>query len=500
MKALISVYNKDGLIDFISSLGNKIDEIYATEGTLKYLNENNVKAKSSSLLTGFDDLLDGRVKTLHPAIFSGLLSKRDEKSEGQLKKYNYFDFDLLICNLYPFREAAKSNNLDRMIENIDIGGLSLIRAAAKNYKNVTVLSDPKDYAYVKNEMEKNNEISMKTREYLALKAFSRSADYDIAIYNNLYKKLNNEEPDEFFVHGYDKYPLRYGENPDQEGFMYKTDNKYGIPNSIQLNGMELSYNNILDANAALETVQDFDETTSVIVKHRTPSGVSSAETLKEAFINSYNADPESAYGFVVAVNRKLDLETANEMKHKFIEVLIAPDYDEDALNLLKKKKNLRILRSNMEKDNNYAVSSISGGILIQTRLTYRYDKLELKSNKEAGKEKLNDLLFAWKVVAHTKSNAMVLAKNKTTVGIGAGQTSRIESLKIAIDRGNDNVNGSVLASDAFIPFDDSVIECNKYGIDGIIEPGGSIRDDDVIKRCNEYNIPLYFTGKRVFLH
>ncbi len=500
MKALISVYDKDGLIDFVSSLKDKIDKIYATGGTLKYLNENNIRAESSSSLTGFDDLLDGRVKTLHPAIFSGLLSKRDKKSEEQLKKYNYFDFDLLICNLYPFKEAAKTDNLDNMIENIDIGGLSLIRAGAKNYKNVIVLSDPEDYDYVKNEIEKNNEISMKTREYLGLKAFSRSADYDIAIYNKLYNKLNGECPDEFFIHGYGKYPLRYGENPDQKGLMYKIDSKHGIPNSIQLNGKELSYNNILDANAALETVQDFDETTSVIVKHRTPSGVSSADTLKEAFINSYNADPESAYGFVVAVNRKLDLGTADEMKHKFIEVLIAPDYDEDALNLLKKKKNLRILRSSMEKDKDYAISSVSGGILLQTRLTYKYDKLELKSNTAADDKKLNDLLFAWKVVAHTKSNAMVLVKNKTTVGIGAGQTSRIEALKIAIDRGNGNVRDSVLASDAFIPFDDSVIECDKHGINAIIEPGGSIRDEDVIKRSNEYNIPLYFTNKRVFLH
>ncbi len=500
MKALISVYNKDGLIDFIDSLKDKIDEIYATEGTLKYLIENNINAKPSSSLTGFDDLLDGRVKTLHPAIFSGLLSKRDNKSEEQLKKYNYFDFDMLICNLYPFKEAAKTNDLDKMIENIDIGGLSLIRAAAKNYKNVIVLSDPDDYNYVKNEFKKDNEISMKTKEYLGLKAFSRSADYDITIYNRLYNKLNDNFPDEYFVHGYDGITLRYGENPDQIGLMYKTENKYGIPNSIQLNGKELSYNNILDANAALETVQDFDDITSVIVKHRTPSGVSSAKTLKEAFVNSYNADPESAYGFVVAINRKLDLETANEMKHKFIEVLIAPDYDENALNLLKKKKNMRILRSSMEKDKSYAISSVSGGILLQTRLTYKYDNLDLKTNAKADDKKLDDLLFAWKVVAHTKSNAMVLAKNKTTVGIGAGQTSRIEALKIAIDRGKDNVNDSVLASDAFIPFDDSVIECNKYGINAIIEPGGSIRDDDVIKRANEYNIPVYFTNKRVFLH
>lgn len=500
MRVLISVYDKTGLVDFLSSIGNYIDEIYGTEGTVKFLKDNNISANNSSQLTGFDDLLGGRVKTLHPAIFSGVLSKRDGESNEQLSKYGYKDFDMVICNLYPFVEASKSGDLQAMIENIDIGGLSLIRAAAKNYKNVAVLSHPDDYSMVKNALLKNREIDMKIRELLGLRAFSRSANYDIEIYNRLYRKLNGCQPEELFIHGYERSDLRYGENPDQEAYMFKLNEKYGIPNGIQLNGKELSYNNILDANAALETVQDFDDITSIIVKHRTPSGISSADTLKEAFINSYNADPESAYGFVVALNRKLDMDTAREMQKKFIEVLIAPEYDRDALNLLKKKKNMRILKCSMEKDPEKAISSVSGGVLVQSRLDYRYVKLELKSGTEAGKEKLKDLEFAWKVVAHTKSNAMVLAKNRTTVGIGAGQTSRIEALKIAIERGGTNVKGSVLASDAYLPFDDSVIECYKNGIDAIIQPGGSIRDEDVIKRCNEYKIPLYFTGKRVFLH
>ncbi|WP_337860753.1 bifunctional phosphoribosylaminoimidazolecarboxamide formyltransferase/IMP cyclohydrolase [Ferroplasma sp.] len=500
MRILISVYDKAGLVDFLNSISNYIDEIYGTEGTVKYLKENNIKANNSSLLTGFDDLLGGRVKTLHPAIFSGILSKRDTESNEQLKKYNYKDFDMVICNLYPFVEASKTNDLQKMIENIDIGGLSLIRAAAKNYKNVAVLSNPDDYEMVKDALKENGEIDIKTREILGLRAFSRSANYDIQIYNRLYHKLNGSQPEELFIYGYGRSDLRYGENPDQEAYMFKTDEKYGIPNGIQLNGKELSYNNILDANAALETVQDFDDITSVIIKHRSPSGISSADTLKDAFINSYNADSESAYGFVVALNRKLDMDTAMEMKNKFIEVLIAPEFDSDALKLLKKKKNLRIIKCSMEKDPEKAVASISGGILMQSKLNYRYENLELKSSTEASDAKLKDLEFAWKVVAHTKSNAMVLAKNRTTVGIGAGQTSRIESLKIAIERGGENVKGSVLASDAFIPFDDSVIECYKNGIDAIIQPGGSIRDDDVIKRCNEYKIPLYFTGKRVFLH
>ncbi len=500
MRALISVYDKTDLLDFLKFMGKSITEIYATDGTLKYLKENHVDAKPSSDLTGFGDLLNGRVKTLHPSIFAGLLSKRDNESEGQLKKYNYPDFDILISNLYPFELASKSNNLEKMIENIDIGGISLIRAAAKNYKNVITISDPEDYQYVINEMESNREISMKSREYLGLKAFSRAAMYDIMIYNKLYLKLNNEEPDDIFLHGYDKIKLRYGENPDQAGYLYRTINEIGIPNSIQLSGKELSYNNILDANAALETVQDFDEITSVIVKHRTPSGVASAETLREAFIRSYDADPESAYGFVIAVNRKIDMETAREMQHKFIEVLLAPDYDEGALSLLKKKKNLRILRSSMAKDKDYSINSVSGGMLLQSKLDSSLNSIGKKTELSCDQKTMDDLKFAWKVVAHTKSNAMVLVKDRTTTGIGAGQTSRIEALKIAIDRAGNSARGSVLASDAFIPFDDSVIECNKYGIKAIIEPGGSIRDEDVIKRANEYEIPLYFTDKRVFLH
>ncbi len=500
MRALISVYDKTDLLDFLKFMGKSITEIYATDGTLRYLKENHVDAKPSSDLTGFGDLLNGRVKTLHPSIFAGLLSKRDTESEDQLKKYNYPDFDILISNLYPFELAAKSNNLEKMIENIDIGGVSLIRAAAKNYKNVITLSDPEDYQYVINEIETSKEISAKSREYLGLRAFSRAAMYDIMIYNKLYTKLNNEEPDDIFLHGYDKIKLRYGENPEQAGYMYKTTNNVGIPNSIQLNGKELSYNNILDASAALETVQDFDDITSVIVKHRTPSGVASAETLKDAFIKSYNADPESAYGFVIAVNRELDMETAREMQHKFIEVLIAPDYAPDALSLLKKKKNLRILRSSLAKDKDYSITSVSGGMLLQSKLDPSLSSVDKKTELPDDQKIMDDLQFAWKVVAHTKSNAMVLARDRTTTGIGAGQTSRIEALKIAIDRAGTNARGSVLASDAFLPFDDSVIECNKYGIKAIIEPGGSIRDEDVIKRANEYGIPLYFTDKRVFLH
>ncbi len=494
MNVLVSVSDTTGLIDLLKHVNGNI---YATPGTFKFLSDSGIKANKISDLTGFDDLLDGRVKTLHPGVFSGILSKRDQKSEEELKKYNYPDFDLVVCNLYDFKSNI-DKPIDELIEKIDIGGVSLIRAAAKNYRYVTVASSPDDYNIIINDI-KNGGISLRTREILALKAFSRTALYDSMIYQNLYKKINNDEPHELFIYGYNKTVLRYGENPDQRGFIYRTDDKYGIPNAVQLNGKELSYNNIIDADAALETILEFNEPTAVIVKHRTPSGVSSSNNIKQAFINAYSADEESAYGFVLALNRTVDEETAMELSKHYIEVLIAPDYDINALNILKKKKNMRILKALFERSNDYVFQSIPGGILMQTPLKSDFQELKCMTF-ETDAETKNDLIFAWKVSAHCKSNAIVLAKNLTTTGIGAGQTSRIESLRIAVQRSNGLSSGSVMASDGFIPFDDSIIEANKNGIKAVIEPGGSIRDNDVIKKAMEYKMPLYFTGKRVFLH
>ncbi|AAT43330.1 bifunctional phosphoribosylaminoimidazolecarboxamide formyltransferase/IMP cyclohydrolase [Picrophilus oshimae] len=494
MNILVSVSDTSGLTDLLRHLNG---DVYATPGTFKFLSDSGIKAKRISDITGFDDLLNGRVKTLHPAVFSGILSRRDEQSEADLKRYNYFDFDIVICNLYNF-ESYIDKSIEDMIENIDIGGLSLIRAAAKNYQHVTVASSPEDYNIIIKDL-RDGEISLRTRETLALRAFARAAYYDMIIYKSLYKRLNNDEPEELFIHGYDRTKLRYGENPDQAGFLYRTDDEYGIPNAVQLNGKELSYNNIIDADSALETVLEFDEPTAVIVKHRTPSGVSSADNIRDAFINAYSSDEESAYGFVLALNRKVDEETAMELSKHYIEVLIAPDYDEPALNILKKKKNLRILKAVFRRNNSYVFQSIPGGLLMQSPL--RSDFTEMKCMTiEADERTKKDLLFAWRVSAHCKSNAIVLAKNLTTTGIGAGQTSRIESLRIAVQRSNGNAKGSVMASDGFIPFNDSIIEANKNGIKAIIEPGGSIRDNDVIQKAIEYKIPLYFTGKRVFLH
>lgn len=500
MRALVSVFKKDGLVDFMQGISPFLSEIYATGKTFKLLTENGITAKNVSEITGFEELLEGRVKTLHPGIFSGILSKRDQESEKQLSEAGFVNFDLVVSNLYPFEEAAKKGNLDDMIENIDIGGVSLIRAAAKNFENVTIVTDPSEYETIAAELKQNKEVSLDTRKSLALKAFARVAEYDINIYNSLYSKIYNDVPENLFLKGSQGKRLRYGENPDQLGYLFSDGTNRGIANAIKLQGKELSYNNILDANSALETVLEFEEPTVVIMKHNTPCGVSSSSDLKTAFTRALDADRESAYGSVIAVNRKLDLETAKEMSHLFIEVLIIPDYEESAIEALKKRKNLRILKVGMEPDSSLRVRSISNGFLVQSPLRARFESMALKTSKEASRQDKEDLEFAWKVVAHCRSNAIVLAKDKTTTGIGAGQTSRIEALRIASERAGEKSKDSVLASDAYFPFDDNVSLAGEIGVSAIIQPGGSIRDQDVISKSEELGIPQYFTGKRVFLH
>lgn len=501
MRAFISVFDKSGLEEFLKEAGNSITEIYATGKTYTFLKEHGFNPRSASEITGFDTLLGGRVKTLHPGVFAGILSTRDEESENQLKEAGFLNFDVVITNLYPFREAAESGDLDEMIENIDIGGISLIRAAAKNYRHVAVISDPSDYHYVAEDIRKTGGISVETRQELALRTFSRAAQYDIAIYNSLYGKLNNSAPEDLFIQGFGRKTLRYGENPDQEAYLYSDGSKNGIANAQQLYGTELSYNNLRDANSALETVLEFDEPAAVAIKHNTPCGVSSSSNLQDALQKAVDADKESRYGSVIAVNRKMDSGTASVLKKLFIEVVIAPDYDEDAMEILKsKKKGPRILKVPMVEDSSLKVVSISNGFLVQSPLRSAFEELELKTSVSASTSKKEDLEFAWKVVAHCRSNAIVLVKDKTTTGIGAGQTSRVEALRIAAERAGSSSEGSVLASDAFFPFDDNVDLAGEKGISAIIQPGGSIRDNEVIEKSEKLGIPMYFTGKRVFLH
>lgn len=500
MRVFVSVFDKAGLVPLFKGIKGKVDEIYSTGGTYKHLQENGISVKNSSELTGFTDVLGGRVKTLHPRIFAGILSNRDEKSRADTEKIGAPEFDLVIVNYYPFGEAAKSDDLAKMIENIDIGGVSLVRAAAKNYSNVLVLTDPSDYASFSKELMTSGSISMRTREKLALKALAKTAAYDVDIYNSLHGKLHKSVPEELFLHYRGKRELRYGENPDQKGYLFSDGSDMGIANAEQLNGKELSYNNLVDADSAFETILEFDEPTVVVMKHNTPCGVATSKTLPEAMRKAIDADSESAYGSVIAVNRNIDMKTIDEIGKVFVEVLVAPGYESDALERLQKRKNLRVLRVPLVKDRAFRYKSISNGILAQDALTSKFGEPLLKTGVAASREQISDLMFAWKVVAHCRSNAIVLAKDGKTTGICGGQTSRVEALRIAISKAGEHAKGSALASDAFFPFADSVELSSSSGISSIIQPGGSIRDEEVIKASESAKIPLYFTSKRVFLH
>lgn len=500
MKVLASVTNKENLDSFLQAVSAHVSDIYASGGTYKFLESAGIKAINISALTGFDDLLEGRVKTLHPAIFSGILSKRDDASNRQLKEFSFPEFDMVICNLYPFEEAAKSNDLDKMIENIDIGGISLIRAAAKNFQHVIIITEPSQYDMVQKELLRNGKVSIETRKRLALKAFARATDYDIAIYKSLAKSFLGSATSRLFLTGTNGRELRYGENPDQKGYAYSDGSKLGIANAEKLQGKELSYNNLQDADAAFEAILEFDEPTAVVVKHSTPCGVATADTISGALKRAIEADPESVYGSIMSFNRAFDEECFEQIRKILVEVVIAPEYTEGALELLKKKKNLRVLRVPLVADDNLRVRSISNGFIVQNRLRTNFNDLILKTGNEATGKQIEDLKFAWKVVAHCKSNAIVLVRDGATVGIGAGQTSRIEALRGAVGRAGEKSKGSALASDAFFPFYDNVELAASAGVASIVQPGGSIRDEEVVAKAKELGIPMYFTGKRVFLH
>ncbi|WP_393971446.1 bifunctional phosphoribosylaminoimidazolecarboxamide formyltransferase/IMP cyclohydrolase [Oxyplasma meridianum] len=500
MRALFSVYDKSGIEQFLSRSRKYIEEVYATGGTFKFLLEKGFDVKNTEDITGFQELLNGRVKTLHPNLFAGILSTRDETSNKDLKSYGIKEFDLVVSNLYPFEEASKTGNIHNMIENIDIGGVSLLRAAAKNFQYVTVASSVNDYDLISNDLINFGKVSLETRKLLAMRAFSRVASYDISIYNSMFRTLFHREPNTLFAKGLNGRELRYGENPDQRGYVYTDGTKLGIANSEQIQGKELSYNNLLDANSAYETALEFDRTVVVVMKHNTPCGVCQNDQLATAMERAVNADKESAYGSVIAMNREMTADAAAKISKLFVEVIVAPSYSSEALNILAKKKNLRVLKVNMDRDRSLRLRSISNGFLVQSPLTAHFEKLELQSGSPCSKETLDDLLFSWKVVTHCRSNAIVLAKDLVTTGIGAGQTSRIEALKIAVERSGGKSSGSVLASDAFFPFEDNVELAGKSGISAIIQPGGSIRDPEVISKASDLGISMYFTGKRVFLH
>jgi len=509
-RALISVSDKSGIIEFAQVLVSKDIEIISTGGTAKLLKDNNIPVTEVSEYTGYPEMMAGRVKTLNPIIHGGILARRgvDEKvmAENDIKP-----IDLVVVNLYPFQSTIDDPDcsIEDAIENIDIGGPAMLRSSAKNYLSVTVVVDCKDYQLILNELNDNNDTSLETRRKLALKTFEHTAQYDGAIANYL-----GQEEDGFsntlnlqFVKS---QTMRYGENPHQNAAFYKeiNPNKACISSSKQIQGKPLSFNNLADADAALECVRNFDNPSCVIVKHANPCGVATRESILSAYQHAYKTDPTSAFGGIIAFNRELDKKTARSIIDKqFVEVIIAPSVNNDAQMVLSDKENIRVLvcGSLSKPKPTLDFKSISGGLLVQDKDLGQLDIKDLKcvTKIQPTPEQIKDLLFAWKVAKCVKSNAIVYAKNLMTIGIGAGQMSRIYSAKIAGIKATDEslvVEGSVMASDAFFPFRDGIDAAAKAGIKAIIHPGGSLRDKDVIDAANEHDIAMIFTGMRHFKH
>lgn len=510
--ALISVYNKDGLLDFARKLEKLGVEIIASSGTADFLRKENIKVTDISMLTKFPEILDGRVKTLHPAIHAAILAKREKKHLEELKKHGIKPIDLVIINLYPFKEKLLENkSLNEMIEFIDIGGTAMIRAAAKNSEHVAIVTNIKQYSLIIEELEKKKELSIETKRMLAAEAFALTAEYDALVAKYFREKFSTERFSEKLVLAFEKIiDLRYGENPHQNAALYKEtfseNEKHSIINAKILQGKEMSFNNYLDAESAVNIVKEFKEPAAVIVKHNNPCGVAIAESIEEAFTKAYESDEVSAFGGIIALNRKCTKELAEKIVSFFNEVVIAPAFDENALEVLKQKKKVRVLELPTMDENikrtDFDFKKLTAGLLLQDADTQKEDEknFECVTNKKPTKQELNDLLFAWRISKHVKSNAIVLAKDMATIGIGAGQTSRIDSLMIALQKAKAKAKNAVLASDGFFPFRDSIDEASKAGITAIIQPGGSLKDKEVIEAANEKRIVMLFTRIRHFKH
>lgn len=509
MRALISVSDKSGVVEFAQRLRSAGWEIIATGGTMKLLREKGVEVINISDVTGFPEICDGRVKTLHPKVHGGLLARRDNPSHLQALKENGIEFIDMVCvNLYPFRQtiAKPDVTMEDAIENIDIGGPSMLRSAAKNYRDVTVVCDPADYETVIGQIEASGNTDVETRLKLSAKAFTHTALYDSCIASYLREKAGLNE--KLFLDFDLVQSLRYGENPHQQAKFYRSSDAgaYSLATAKQLNGKELSYNNIQDANAALCIVREFDEPFCVGLKHMNPCGAAVGTDVKDAWTKAYEADKVSIFGGIVAVNRELTREAAELMKPIFLEIIMAPSFSEGALEVLTTKKNLRLLQVDMNRDDRKLKQyvSVTGGLLVQEldRQTAEVvaDKCVTDVKPTAGQ--LADMNFGWRIVKHVKSNAIVVVKDGRTLGVGAGQMNRVGSAEIALKEakaaGFDK--DLVLASDGFFPFDDTVAMAAEYGVTAIVQPGGSIRDEDSIKKANESGITMVFTGERHFKH
>jgi len=512
-RALISVSDKGGLVDFARGLSKLGFDILSTGGSAKTLESAGIKIKEVSNITGFPEMLDGRVKTLHPVIHAGILARRDNKKHmDTLKKHNIQTIDMLVCNLYPFEATIQKPKvgIEEVIENIDIGGPTLIRAAAKNYKDVIVVTNKDQYNDVLKTLKSKGYLSLREKEKLALDAFAHTAQYDSIISNYLRNKWTDDIlPDENSITMRKIQDMRYGENPHLKGAFYKSLPEITEPciaNAVKLQGKELSYNNILDGDCAIECIKEFSDPTCVIIKHATPCGIASSNNLLQAWKEAYATDTYSPFGGIVSFNREVEKDVAKELSNLFLEVIIAPGFTKEALGIFSKKKNLRLLKiKDLDKKidrKGMVFRSVVGGFLSQERdvkLTSRKD-WKIVTKKKPTNEELRSMEFAVKCVKHVKSNSVVFVKDTRTVGIGGGQTARVDATWIATNKGKENIKGSTMASDAFFPFRDAVDVAAEAGVKAIIQPGGSIHDDEVIKAADEHGIAMVFSGQRYFRH
>lgn len=539
-RALISVSDKTGIVEFARELTNFGAEIISTGGTARSLREAGLSVTEVSEITNFPEMMDGRVKTLHPKIHGAFLALRDnDEHVAAMRTHGIEPIDLVVVNLYPFEEtvAREGVSLAEAVENIDIGGPAMIRSASKNWRDVAVVTDARLYESVLREMKENEgSLSLQTRQRLAALAYTRTASYDLAISSYLAKQLNEadleflepfnplaglvfietdsgeEETENEIFSEYQSIELskvsdlRYGENPHQKAALYETNEAGGIAKAEQLHGKEMSFNNYVDAEAAWNLVCDFDELACAIIKHTNPSGVGTGASNEEAYRRALATDPVSAFGGIVAFNQKVDATVAKSVNEVFTEVVVAPDFDDDALEIFKTKKNLRVLRvEKSETQNKPEYKQISGGMLVQDKDLYRVTESDFKivSQRQPTEEEIRAMLLAWKVCKHVKSNAIVFANEHQTIGVGAGQMNRVDSVRIAAmraERFNLPLKNAVLASDAFFPFRDNVDEAANFGVAAIIQPGGSMRDEESIQAANEHGLAMVFTGFRHFKH